>query len=210
MPAFLVCHCNHCTSVSWVFVIVKIFPSFNPFFCRDIRVGENNGVCEHDDSEVQLGEAERGTIGWGCTHTSCAFFVFDKNKKLEMCSFIVFSVLSQGKMKVIASVFLCFWGVGQLREKGCECEWEERCEHNDFNAKISKEKSSKKLSGWNYPGMGFLVKLWYIRCGLSALRRSIIDVNYSTIRTMFVLYQMLSALLFTDKNQMVNEKSSFI
>ena len=39
---------------------------------------------------------------------------------------------------------------------------------------ISTQKFQKKIeydvSGWNYPGMlGFLVKLWYIRCGLSAL-----------------------------------------
>ena len=147
---------------------------------------------------------------WLVSHAHKLRFLllWQQEQKLEICSFICFSLLSHGKMKVIASIFLCFRGVSQLREKGCECKWDERCEHNDFNAKISKE-NRENVSGWNYPEMGFLVKLWYIRCGLSALRRSIIDVNSSTIRTMFVLYQMLDALPFNDKNQMENETPKF-
>jgi hypothetical protein len=41
------------------------------------------------------------------------------NKKLEMCPFHLFPL---GKLKVIASGFLCFKGGGRLREKGCECK----------------------------------------------------------------------------------------
>ena len=135
-------------------------------FCRDICVGENHGVREHDDCKVQLGEAEWGTIGWCHTHTSCAFFFDNKNKKLEICSFICFSLLSHGKMKVIASIFLCFRGVSQLREKGCECKWEESCEHNDFNAKISKENRLKckwvKLSRNGFSCQTVIYPVWPI------------------------------------------------
>ena len=43
--------------------------SINLLFCRELRVGEDHRVREHDDCEVQLGEAEPGTIGLHRTHT---------------------------------------------------------------------------------------------------------------------------------------------
>ena len=94
----------------------KIYPSINLHFCRDICVGENDGVREHDDSKVQLGEAEEGgTIGWCHTHTSCASLL-KRTTNWKKCPFI-FSALLQGKLKVIASGFLSFQGAGQLCEK---------------------------------------------------------------------------------------------
>ena len=120
----------------------KIYPSINLYFCRDICVGENDGVREHDDSEVQLGEAEEGgTIGWCHTHTSCASLL-KRTTNWKNVSLHLFRTFA-GKVESHCFWFSFFPRSRPIAWKGCECKWGERCEHNNFKKNYFSAKNFK-------------------------------------------------------------------
>ena len=112
-------------------------------FCREPCVGENNGVREYDDCEVQLGEGG-GTIGWCHTHTSCASLM-KMNKKLEICSFIFFCTFA-GKAESH-----CFWFSFFLSKEPTDCVKKAVSvnEGKDMGRIISKNNFNEKMSKKN-------------------------------------------------------------
>lgn len=114
---------------------------------------------------------------------------------------ILFLHFRRKRWKSLILVFFVSWDVnGSLREKGCERKW-----GRDMSIIISTQKFQTKIE-WKSECekseiMGFLVELWYIRCGLSDLEEGKLH-NSSTICLCFTKYYQLSFSLTKIKRKM--------